>query len=187
MTHAVVGAAAAAAVLPWRRPMFLRGLGLAAVCSMLPDLDVGLMAWGVPYDSFFGHRGFFHSPAFALLLCVILVSWVFQRQVNCLSRGWWALVAFFTLVTSSHGVLDGLTNGGEGVAFLSPISNRRIFLPWQPMEVSAIGLVGFVKYGGWETLKSEFRWVWLPTGLLCTIVIPARWWIMNRRAGPPSP
>ena len=49
-----------------------------------------------------------------------------------------------------------MTNGGRGVAFLSPFSNHRYFLPWRPIRVSPIGALDA------SVLLSELRWVWLP-------------------------
>lgn len=147
---------------------------LAMSCSALPDIDSGLMAWGVPYDAFLGHRGFLHSLLFALLLSVLVVSWAFRREAPPGGRKFWALLAFFFLLTASHGFLDAFTNGGLGIAFFAPFSNERLFMPWQPIEVSAIGLVGFIKYGGWRTLLSELLWVWLPVTIAAAAILLLR-------------
>ncbi len=45
-----------------------RLLALAIFCSMLPDVDVIGFWLGVPYGSWFRHRGFTHSLTFAALL-----------------------------------------------------------------------------------------------------------------------
>ncbi|UCD76007.1 MAG: metal-dependent hydrolase [Phycisphaerales bacterium] len=172
LTHTFVALAAGKAC--FIRKMPVKFWALAVFCSSAPDLDSGLMAWGVPYDAFLGHRGFLHSLAFALLLSVIVVSWAFRREAQWFGRGWWRLLAFFFLLTASHGFLDAFTNGGLGIAFFAPFSNERYFMPWTPIEVSAIGLVGFLRYGGGETLKSELVWVWLPGGVLTAAVILAR-------------
>ena len=42
------------------------------------------------------------------------------------------------------------------IAFFSPFSNARYFLPWRPIRVSPIGDVDAA------VLLSELRWVWLP-------------------------
>ncbi len=42
-----------------------RLLATAAVCSVLPDIDVLAFHFGIPYASEFGHRGFTHSIFFA--------------------------------------------------------------------------------------------------------------------------
>jgi inner membrane protein len=171
-THAFVALAAGKACFP-------RGMGpkfwlLAMGCSALPDIDSGLMAWGVPYDSFLGHRGFLHSLAFALLVSIVIVFWAFRRDAPPGTRRFWALLAFFFLLTASHGFLDAFSNGGLGVAFFAPFSNERYFMPWTPIEVSAIGLVGFIKYEGWWTLFSELVWVWLPVTVTAAMILLLR-------------
>src|SRR5688572_10480141 len=62
----------------------------------------------------------------------------------------------FFACTASHGLLDAMTDGGRGIAFFSPFSNHRYFLPWRPIRVSPIGGIDF------GVLWSEVRWVWLP-------------------------
>ena len=52
-------------------------------------------------------------------------------------------------------------------------------MPWQPIEVSAIGLRGFFRHGGKETLLSEILWVWVPTFALLAIVMITR--LVNRK------
>ena len=171
-THAFVALAAGKACFP--RPQGAKFWLLAMGCSSLPDIDSGLMAWGVPYDAFLGHRGFLHSLAFALLLSVIVVLWAFRREAPPGTRRFRALLAFFFLLTASHGFLDAFTNGGLGIAFFAPFSNERYFMPWQPIEVSAIGLVGFIKYQGWRTLLSELLWVWLPVTIAAVSILLLR-------------
>ena len=69
------------------------------------------------------------------------------------------------LLTASHGILDAFTNGGLGVALLSPFDNGRYFFPWTPIEVSPIGVRAFFSAWGLGVLKSELLWVWLPLGI----------------------
>src|SRR4051812_49777868 len=47
-----------------------RLLACGAIASMLPDLDVVGMRFGVAYTSDFGHRGFTHSIFFAALVAL---------------------------------------------------------------------------------------------------------------------
>src|ERR1039458_2624340 len=72
IAHFIVGAALALPaiesrtireVLPrWAIPISCGALAVA------PDLDtIAMRAFGIPYGSFFGHRGFFHSPFFLIL------------------------------------------------------------------------------------------------------------------------
>ncbi len=53
--------------------MPLRFWVLTAVCSVLPDLDILGYYAGIKYGSLFGHRGFFHSLTFALLVAILVV------------------------------------------------------------------------------------------------------------------
>ncbi len=45
------------------------------ICTEIPDLDAIGFWLGVPYKSFFGHRGFTHSIAFAVLLSWGVTQW----------------------------------------------------------------------------------------------------------------
>ena len=57
---------------------------------------------------------------------------------------------------ASHGVLDALTDGGSGVAFLAPFDDTRYFFPWRPIRVSPFW-GGFFTPRGLETVTSESR------------------------------
>ena len=67
-----------------------------------------------------------------------------------------------------------MTNGGLGVAFFSPFSNRRYFLPWRPLEVSPIGVSAFQSRWGVRVLGSEAKWIWLPLGVLAAFGLAFR-------------
>ena len=66
------------------------------------------------------------------------------------------------LAAASHGLLDAMTTGGRGVAFFSPFSNRRYFLPWRMIEVSPIGIRPFFSERGAQVFASELTWIWIP-------------------------
>ena len=85
---------------------------------------------------------------------------------------------YFFLVTLSHPLLDSLTNGGLGVALLSPFSNRRFFAPWRPIEVSPIGLQ-FFSSSGLVAFLSEIEWVWAPSLIILMMAVAIR----HRQAG----
>ena len=138
---------------------------LAAVCAALPDVDAIGFGLGFHYDDVLGHRGFTHSLLFALAVGFLVVV-LFFRNTASFSRPWWVLVVFFFVATASHGVLDSLTNGGLGVAFLSPFSNTRYFFLWRPIEVSPLSIGRFLSPRGVEVMVSEIKWVWIPSGLL---------------------
>ena len=139
---------------------------LAVVCALLPDADVLAFLFGIPYGGTFGHRGFTHSLAFALLAGAATVALFFREADNKAS-----LAAFFALATASHPLLDALTNGGLGVALFSPFSNRRYFFPFRPVEVSPIGLRPFFSEWGLAVILSELLWVWLPCTLALALVL----------------
>ncbi len=134
-----------------------RLLATAAVCSVLPDIDVLAFHFGIPYASEFGHRGFTHSIFFALALALVCTS--AYRWLRVSPRA--ALIVTF-VSTASHGFFDAFTNGGLGIAFFWPFSDQRFFFPAQMIEVSPIGLNGFLSRRGWDVLCSEMIWMWLP-------------------------
>ena len=144
-----------------------RRLLIAGVlASVLPDLDsVGYFA-GVPYESLLGHRGLTHSLAFALLLAAGAA--LFAKRLEA-SR-WWAFTFVF-LSAASHGLLDAFTDGGLGIAFLSPFSNERFFFPWRPIPVSPIGVAELFSPYGFHLLVSEVVLLWLP----CLVLAGGAW------------
>ncbi len=160
ISHAVVATAAGVAFAPQEVPT--RFWILAVACSVIPDVDAIGFAFGVPYGHFFGHRGFFHSPFWALWMSLLVVS-VFFHEIKIFSTWWFFYVIFFFLVTASHGILDAFTSGGLGVALLSPFDPTRYFFPWTPIEVSPVGVKAFFSKWGFAVIKSEFLWVWLPS------------------------
>lgn len=165
VTHAffslALGKTFAREEMPWRFWIFTIG------CSVLPDIDVVGFSFGMQYGDIFGHRGFFHSLLFAFLLSVSVVGLGFKGYSK-FSRPWWGL--FFFLLTSAHGVLDALTDGGWGVAFFSPFDTTRYFFPWRPLKISPIGLEGFFSPWGREVILCEMIWVWAPSILLVAVV-----------------
>ena len=160
LSHAVFASAGGKAY--FSQPMPRRFWVLTTTCAMLPDVDAIGFAFGVPYNSVWGHRGLTHSIAFALLVGFFAGMLAFgKRQVG---PGRLQLVSYFTLVTLSHPLLDAMTNGGLGVALFAPFSAQRYFFPFRPIEVSPIGM-RFFSERGLEVLASEVVWVWMP-GLL---------------------
>ncbi len=167
ITHGVVAVAAGAAAAP--RDVPSRFWALAIVVSAVPDLDVAGFACGIQYGDFFGHRGFFHSIFFGLLLG-LFVALIFFREERVFSRRWFFYAGFFSLVAASHGILDAFTNGGLGIALLSPFDETRYFFPWQPIQVSPIGAGAFFSEWGLRVIRSEFLWVWIPCLLAAFII-----------------
>ncbi len=164
ITHSLIGLSASFSFDT--RKKSIKFLFLSMACSILPDADIIGYYWlYTPSYHFFGHRGFFHSPFFAALLSVFIVC-LFFRTDAIFSKPWWKLVLYFFILTASHGLLDAFTNGGNGIALLSPITNDRYFFPWTPIEVSPLGIRALVSRRGIEVLTSELLWVWAPVLLL---------------------
>jgi inner membrane protein len=142
---------------------------LACVASAVPDLDsFGFMA-GVPYSSPLGHLGFTHSLLFAFLLALLAAT--FARR---LGASVWVVLAVVLISTASHGILDAMTTGGRGVAFFSPFSNARHFLPWRVILVSPISVTRFLSERGIAIMKSELFWVWLPCAVVAALGVSVR-------------
>jgi inner membrane protein len=139
-----------------------------AVCSVIPDLDVIGFRFGIPYGSFWGHRGFTHSLMFAVLLSVAATTVLLRRNRGI---GRFALFAYLFIATASHGILDAMTSGGLGVAFFSPFDNSRYFLPWRRIAVSPIAIHRFFSARGFAVLRSELLWVWIPAAVFAGLVL----------------
>jgi inner membrane protein len=132
---------------------------MGMVCAMLPDADVVGFALGIRYGDLLGHRGLSHSLLFAALVATAGVRVMGTRDRR--TSAWWFLFA----CTASHGVLDAATDGGLGVAFLSPFSNERYFWPWRPIRVAPIGLTRIFSSRGLAVFQTEILWIWLPCGI----------------------
>jgi len=153
LTHPVV----ALAIAPWlrvRAPLLAAG----ALCAMLPDLDTAGRHLGIDAIAL-AHRGPTHSLAFAAFVS-LAIAWFGRGAWRDVS---WRIAASFLFVClASHGLLDMATDGGPGIAYLWPLSDARLFLPWRPIEVSPLDAGRFFGPRGLEVLASELRWVWLP-------------------------
>ena len=154
--HAVFGAAL---YFPFRHHV-PRSFALAgALAAVVPDFDVIAFRFGIPYAHPLGHRGLSHSLVFAAVLAAIAVV-VFARSLPPPQRGTTWL--YLALATASHGLFDALTDGGLGIALLAPFTNERFFFPWQPIEVSPLGLSRIFSARGLTVLTSELLWVGVP-------------------------
>ncbi|TET36675.1 MAG: metal-dependent hydrolase [Planctomycetota bacterium] len=178
-THAFAGFAAGKIFAPKKMPV--RFWVLSAICPVVPDIDgIGHMM-GVPYEHFFGHRGFFHSPFFALLVGLAVTA-VFFSKGSAFSKRWWLLVLYFLFITATHGILDAMTDGGLGVAFLSPVSNARFFLPLRPFAVGPIGIMEFLNLWGLFLVVSEIFFILVPVSFAFVLSYVIRAIILSRRA-----
>ena len=106
-THAAVPLAVGLGL--GERVVSRRLLMVGVVASMLPDLDTVGFRFGVAYGSPWGHRGFAHSLAVAVLMAV--AASMMHAWLKC-SR--WTAFWFVLLAAASHGLLDTLTTGGRG-------------------------------------------------------------------------
>jgi inner membrane protein len=137
-------------------------------CAMIPDLDVVMFNF-VPYDHFLGHRGFFHSMFFCMLLAVVFTLLFFRKRAEQSLT-----ILYLFLCGTSHALLDMLTNGGLGVAIFSPFDNERYFFPFRPIKVSPIGVKHFFSQWGLNVILSEVIWIGIPCVLLLTIIYFSR-------------
>ena len=155
---------------------------LAIVCSLLPDLDVIGYKFGIDYGDPWGHRGLSHSLSFALVtsLLVVLMFFWHDRFRSLRIR----LIAFYFLITASHGLFDAMTNGGLGIAFFAPFDHGRYFLPFQPIEVSPIGLKNFLTHRGLDVLLNEMFWLMLPSLIFMLMISAIRFIYKKRNALP---
>ncbi|MEW4925350.1 metal-dependent hydrolase [Algibacter sp. 2305UL17-15] len=141
----------------------LKWLILAAIFStILPDFDVIGFRMDVPYESPLGHRGFSHSILFALLWSLLLMFTIGRKH-----KVIWFLVIF--LSTLSHGLLDALTTGGEGVGFFIPFENSRYFFPWRVIKVSPLSIGSFFTEWGMQVIWSEIKYIFLPCFMVLTV------------------
>jgi len=159
--------AVALGIMPWfnearnSRSVLITGIILTA----LPDIDVLGLGLGVPYEHFWGHRGFTHSLLFAAFTGALSAILISRPPGTRTVRIW----LYFSLCIASHGVLDAFTNGGLGVAFFSPFTVERYFFSFRPIEVSTLNVIRFFQGQGIPVIKSEIVWIWVP-GLLVMIV-----------------
>lgn len=148
-------------VITW--PVLFMGM----LCSIIPDADVIGFSFGIRYGDLWGHRGLTHSLFFAGLFSAALVGLCYRQQSSP-QKVWIGIYLF--LCTTSHGVLDALTDGGLGVAFFSPFDPTRYFFPFRPVAVSPIGVGDFFNGNALGILASEATWIWLPTTALFLMV-----------------
>lgn len=129
-THLLGGAATAVGLAILRQPasgdLMRQALQVATssiLClpgSILPDIDLptsmvgsGSRLLSVPINKLFGHRGFFHSAAFAILPILVVYILAPDRL--------WAAIALSAGIVS-HIILDSINTAG--VALLWPWKKR---------------------------------------------------------------
>ena len=162
LSHAVAALGLGAAF--FGRKASARLLGLGAVCAALPDADVIGFPLGIRYGDVLGHRGLSHSLLFAAALATAVLPLARRKGDPEIGRA--RIWAYLFAATASHGLLDAMTDGGLGIALLSPFDTTRYFFPFQPIEVSPIGVGRFFSERGLAVIASEMLWVWVPSAVL---------------------
>ncbi len=158
-------------------PLQLRFVALSIFCSVLPDVDVVGFAFDIPYGHAFGHRGFFHSLFFALMLALFVVQVCFPHR-KVFSAPWWLLFGYFFLLTASHGLLDTLTRGGFGIALLAPFNHTRYLAPVSLFEAAPLHFTGLFTAWGIRCIRAEFFIIWVPA---LAVIAWTRWQLAVKR------
>ncbi len=182
LTHAMVAVALAKAATS--RPLPARFWLAGIACAILPDIDVMGYRWGIHEGGLLGPRGLTHSLFFAALLAALVVILLFRETKRFSWRGC-VLWLYFAVVTASHGVLQAMSDGGQGVAFFAPFNDKRYFLPWRPLSVAPIGRDLFGQWG-LAALVNELAWVWAPVVTVTALIAACRWtvrWLVAWRRG----
>jgi inner membrane protein len=130
----------------------------------LPDLDAVMRPFGnlEAEQLVGGHRGLTHSIPFAMALAAVIA------QSPMMGPGWigskLSLWIWLSLAIASHGMLDTLTQYGEGVALLAPFSWHHFKSPWTPLGTGGTcrGIVACAVRG----LSNELLWIWVPSLML---------------------
>jgi len=145
-------------------------LYLSILFSVLPDFDVIGFSFGIKYNSLFGHRGFSHSFFFIFFASFVFVFLILPT-IKLKSRQFVLLFINFFSIGSLHVLLDSMTNGGLGVALFSPFSNHRYFMPWRPIQVSAISPQFFFQMDGLTVIKIELLYLIIPSIIFSILII----------------
>ncbi len=133
--------------------------------SIIPDMDVIAFAFGIPYESIWGHRGVSHSILFALITSTLISMYFIKSLKHSGSSSGIFIFLFLSMV--SHGFLDAMTTGGLGVGFFIPFDTDRYFFNYRPILVSPIGIDSFLSSWGLAVILSEIKTV----GLVCVLLL----------------
>lgn len=149
-THAAAGITAAY-VLSERRDSAMLWI-YVILLSVMADFDVIAFSFGIPYAHTFGHRGFFHSLVFALIISVFF-SVVYPAGKGRLRPGYLRLLPGFMIAASLHPLLDMLTSGGLGIGLFIPFDDARLFSITGLLRFHQLVYVTFFLTGDWRCLK----------------------------------
>lgn len=133
-------------------------------CSALPDVDgvitrLSAILFCLRLNGMLlSHRGFSHSLLFALIvgIAAALSARSFLQYEKAVSL----LILYFFTITASHGFIDALTNGGEGVMFFAPFYGGRYLFPFAPVPAASLRV--WLGTQGLITFVREVLWIWLP-------------------------
>jgi inner membrane protein len=140
--------------------------------SLLPDLDILPLAFGVRDAGLYGHRGITHTWIFAAV--VAAVAWVIFRKGRNPLR-----VAVLTFMTvASHGILDASTTDSRGIHLLWPLISERMVMPIRPIPVAPSG-IEFLSWRGIQVSMVELLY-FLPLGILALWKAPIRQFLKSR-------
>ena len=176
-THALVPLAASLAFV--NRPVPWRLVLVAAFAAAAHDVD-GLFKhfFHIPVSSPYSHRGAAHSLFVAF--AAGLVAALFHRalQVRALTAG-----VVIAASMASHGILDMMTNSGQAVAYLWPLSSARMFADWRPILSGPVHLSNLVS-GIIARFSSELWQLIIPMFGLALLIRGARTMSKAKQAGP---
>jgi inner membrane protein len=99
-----------------------------AALALAPDLDLVTSLWGVPPNTPFAHRGITHSLSFALAVAGLVALLYRGSTGRKVLAGGIALAAL-----ASHGVLDTMSQLGNGPMLLWPFSAQSYEFIWRPI------------------------------------------------------
>lgn len=172
-THALLPVAVAVAVA--RRPVPWTLVIVAAIAAAAPDVD-GLFKhiWHVPRSSVYSHRGAAHS-LFVALAAGLLAATFHKR----LAVGPITAAVIVSAAMASHGLLDMMTNEGQPVAYLWPVSSVRLFADWRPIPSSPVHMTHLVREG-LARLRSDLVYLIIPMFAVALTLRAARTAHLNR-------
>ena len=172
-THALLPLAAAVAVA--RKPVSWTFLAVTMFASAAPDIDgVFKHFFGVPMSSVYGHRGACHSLFAAVLAGGVAAIFHRRLGVRPLTAG-----VLVSAAMASHGILDMMTDGGQPVAYLWPLSSTRLFADWRPIHSSPVHMTHLVSQM-LQRLMSDIRQLIMPMFVAAFVVRGVRGMLLTR-------
>jgi inner membrane protein len=133
-------------------------LEMGVFACIWADIDCVAFAFGIPYESQFGHRGFTHSIVMAIAFAAV-IAWRLPKE--CDKVTWQSVFPYIFISALSHPLIDMLTDGGLGIALFWPFTAERYFFPVNPVPVSPIG-GSFLSARGLEVFSAELGLIWAP-------------------------